>query len=160
MIHEAIGQPVAPILSMLSGIAIDRGDASAGIALARESRTHAGARSHAWWASHLFEAEATNLLRRPAAALAICAMVECESDSADARIRSWTRRVRARSLRLQGENAAARRSAETALEIAGPDGPAYQRLKNLLVANDLSPRPQRMDEIQDLAALLGWNRRI
>jgi hypothetical protein len=159
MIHEAIGRPIAPILSMLSGIAIDRGDASAGIALARETRTQAGMHSHAWWASHLFEAEATNLLGRPAPALAICAMVERESDSADARIRSWTRRVRAGSLKLQGENAAARRSAEAALEIAGPDGPAYQRLKNLLVANDLSPRLKRTDEIKDLAALLGWNRR-
>jgi hypothetical protein len=158
LIHQAIGGPVAPIFSMLSGIAIDRGDARAGIALARESRTHAAAHSHAWWASHLFEAEATNLLRRPTPALAICAMVERESDASDARIRSWTRRVRAGSLGLQGENAAARRSAETALEIAGPDGPAYQRLKNLLVANDLSPRPQRVAEIKDLAALLGWNR--
>ncbi|HEY1681757.1 MAG TPA: hypothetical protein VGF98_08995 [Candidatus Tumulicola sp.] len=160
MLHQAIGAPVAPIFSMLSGIAIDRGDASAGIALARESRTQATAQSHAWWASHLFEAEATNLLGRPAAALAICAMVERESDSSDARIRSWTHRVRAGSLGLQGENAAARRSAETALEIAGPDGPAYQRLKHLLVANNLSPRPQRTDEIKDLAALLGWNRRV
>ena len=159
MIHEAIDRPIAPILSMLSGIAIDRGDATAGIALARETRTHASTQSHAWWASHLFEAEATNMLRQPAPALAICAMVERESDSADARIRSWTRRVRAGSLGLQGESAAARRSAETALEIAGPDGPAYQRLENLLVANDLSPRPQRTDEIKDLAALLGWNRR-
>jgi tetratricopeptide (TPR) repeat protein len=157
LIHEALDRPVAPIFSMLTGIAIDRGDGRAGIVLARETRTRAATRSHAWWASHLFEAEATNLLKRPAPALAICAMVERDADGSDERIRSWTSRVRAGSFALQGETINARRAAETALEISGEDGPAYLRLRNLLVAERLTPRRQRADEINDLAALLGRN---
>ncbi|HEY3674493.1 MAG TPA: hypothetical protein VGK84_00715, partial [Candidatus Tumulicola sp.] len=59
-IHQALDLPVAPIISMLAGIAIDRGDARAGIELARETKAHAAPQSHAWWAAHLYEAEAAN----------------------------------------------------------------------------------------------------
>jgi hypothetical protein len=82
--------------------------------------------------------------------------VERDAGTADGRILSWSRRVQAGSFELAGETGAARRAAESALEIAGSDGPAYQRLKSLLVAQRVGPRPQRRDEIRELATLLGW----
>jgi ATP/maltotriose-dependent transcriptional regulator MalT len=157
-IHQAIGQPVAPISSMLAGIAIDRGDAEAGMRLAHETKLQAAPASHPWWAAHLYEAEASNLIGRPRAALAACARVERDAGNADSRILSWLRRVQARSFELIGETASARQAAEIALEIAGPHGPAYQRLKSLVIAQRLGPQPARRDEIRELAALLGWDK--
>jgi hypothetical protein len=158
-IYQALDLPVAPIIGMLAGIAIDRGDASAGLELARETKAHAAPRSHTWWAAHLYEAEAANLAGRPRAALTTCAAVERDAGgSADGRILSWSRRIQASSFALDGDTVAARRAAESALEIAGRDGPAYQRLKSLLVAQRVGPRAQRRDEIRELATLFGWER--
>jgi tetratricopeptide (TPR) repeat protein len=155
-IHQALDQPVAPIIGMLAAIAIDRGDARAAIELARETKEHAAPESHSWWAAHLYEAEAANLVGRPRAALTMCATVERDAGSPDGRILSWSRRIQASSFALAGETMAARRAAESALEIAGRDGPAYQRLKSLLIAQRVGPRAQRRDEIRELATLFGW----
>jgi hypothetical protein len=155
-IHRALDQAVAPIISMLAGIAIDRGDARAGVELARETKAHAAPQSHTWWAAHLYEAEAANLAGRPRAALKMCATVERDAGNPDGRILSWSRRIQANSFALAGETLAARRAAESALEIAGHDGPAFQRLKTLLIAERVGPRAQRHEEIRELATLFGW----
>ncbi|HEY1429812.1 MAG TPA: hypothetical protein VGF18_09580 [Candidatus Tumulicola sp.] len=128
-LYRAMSAPGDHVVSLLAGIAIDRGDAQSAIELAREARSLALEGSHAWWASYLFEAEAANLIGKSRIELELCAAVERDADTSDGRILSWTRRIQAGSFTIAGETVAGRRAADDAPDCRAqrPDTSAAQK---------------------------------
>lgn len=155
-IHRAIGRPATPMLSLLSGIAVDRGDAIATMSLARRMRTETHPRTRAWLGSHLYEAEALTQLGRFDEARRSCDGVEREVDERDARVTGWLRRLEAAALDGLGDRRAAVRSAGVALELLGEDAPPFHRLKTLMVVQHIQPSRKRRTKMRELADLLGW----
>jgi hypothetical protein len=155
-IHRTIGRPAAPILSMLTGIAVDRGASSHAVALARDMRAEAAPDSHAWWGSHLYEAEALAQAGQHREARSICSRVAFEARSRDTRIAAWLRRVEATTFGGLGDSGAAYRAAGNAVEILGEAAPPFHRIKSLMVAQGIRPTHSRGRQIRELANVLGW----
>jgi len=158
-IHRAIGRPSAWILSLLSGVAVDAGDAAGAIAFAREMRSESAAQTRPWWGGVLHEAEALTRLNRFEDANRMCERVERSAVEGDTRLASWQRRVRATALDGLGERHAAQRAAGDALELLGDTAPPFHRLKGLTVAQRIRPTSRQRRQIDALIDLLGWQRR-
>lgn len=158
-IQRTIGGSDAPILGMLTGVAIDAGLYEPALALARETRERATTGSHVWWGAQLHEAEALARSAAPAKALQICTRVARASDDRDSRLAAWRRRVEATVFKVLGNDDEAYRAAGVSLEILGDHAPPFHRLRSLLVAADARPNRSHHAEIRNLTAVLGWTRR-
>ncbi|HEY5425406.1 MAG TPA: tetratricopeptide repeat protein [Candidatus Tumulicola sp.] len=157
-IERAIGFGGAPVLGMLAGIAVDRGDYERAVRLACEARDRARIGSRTWWAAHLHEAEAFTHWGRHAQARAACASVARDADSGDVRIQAWIQRVEAMVFEGLGDERRAYRAARSSLEILGADAPPFQRIKGLLAAEHIRPSREHRAQIRTLASVLGWRR--
>lgn len=155
-IQHAIGADGTPVLNMLTGIAVDRGDYDGAVRIARRMRTQATAGSHAWSGAHLHEAEALALAGRQREARAICQRVARDADTRDVRVAAWLRRVEAMVFDGLGDETQAFRAAGSALEILGKDAPPFHQIKNLLIAQHIRPSRAQRAQIRRLADVLGW----
>ena len=155
-IQRTIGGAGAPILGMLTAIAIERGAYDRAVPLARETRELAPTGSHTWWGAHLHEAEAMAASSQHAQALRICRHVQRDASAADTRLAAWRQRVEATIFAALGDREDAYRAAGVSLEILGDDAPPFHRLKSLLVAAQARPSRSHRAEIRSLAAVLGW----
>lgn len=156
-IERAIGFGGAPVLSMLTGVAVDRGDYERAVRLARETRDRASVGSHTWWGAHLHEAEALANRGRHAQARALCAPVARDAGAGDVRILAWTQRVEAMAFDGLGDERRAYRAARSSLEILGADAPPFHRIKSLLAAERIRPSREHRAQIRSLASVLGWS---
>lgn len=156
-IQRTVGGDEAPILSMLTGIAVDRGFYRRAVALARETRERAAAGSHTWWGAQLHEAEALARSSQCARALQICRRAARECDLRDTRLAAWRRRIEATVFKALGHDDEAYRAAGVSLEMLGQDAPPFHRLKTLLVAAHARPNRSHRAEIRNLTAMLGWS---
>jgi hypothetical protein len=156
-IRQAIGLPDAQIRIMLTAVTLDRGEYAGAARLAREARALVATGSHAWWSTHLYEAEALARSGELQRALEICSYVGDEASNDDARITALRYRVEALAFDALGDSRRAYAAIGSALDLLGTDAPPFHRLKSLSIAQRIRPNESQGTQIRDLVNALGWD---